>query len=173
METKPGDETVSAVAPYRTGIDLTTKTRAALIPLLNQRLADLIDLFTQTKYAHWNVKGGGFIMLHELFDAIAERVEESCDLVAERVVMLGGRAEGTTRQAANRSALPEYDAGAVDGVDHVRTLAHQVSLLAATTRKAIGAADETGDPTTADLFTEISRSLDKDLWFLEAHLQGR
>jgi starvation-inducible DNA-binding protein len=173
METKPGNENRSAVLPYRTEIDLSARTRAALIPLLNQRLADLIDLFNQTKHAHWNVKGTGFIALHELFDAIAERVEESCDLAAERVVMLGGRAEGTTRQAAGRSALPEYDADAVDGVEHVRTLARQVAMLAATARKTIAAAGEAGDPTTADLFTQISRSLDKDLWFLEAHLQGR
>jgi len=123
METKAEEEIRSQVAPFRTGIDVSTKTRAELIPLLNQRLADLIDLFNQTKYAHWNVKGAGFIALHELFDQIAERVEESCDLVAERVVTLGGRAEGTTRQAAAGSVLPEYEVGEVDGLQLVRTRA--------------------------------------------------
>jgi len=172
METKAEEEIRSQVAPFRTGIDVSTKTRAELIPLLNQRLADLIDLFNQTKYAHWNVKGAGFIALHELFDQIAERVEESCDLVAERVVTLGGRAEGTTRQAAAGSVLPEYEVGEVDGLQLVRSLARQLSALAATTRKSIATADDAGDPTTADLFTQISRTLDKDLWFLEAHLQS-
>lgn len=99
------DETPSTVAPFRTEIDLPRKTRGELIPLLNQRLADLIDLFNQAKYAH-------------------------CDLAPERVVTLGGRAEGTTRQAAGRSALPQYDADAVDELQHARTLARQVSLFA-------------------------------------------
>jgi starvation-inducible DNA-binding protein len=132
-----------------------------------------VDLFNQTKYAHWNVKGPDFIALHELFDDVAERVEEHCDLVAERVVTLGGTAEGTTRQAASRSAVPEYDLSTVDGPQHVRALARQVAAVAASVRQAIQASADAGDPTTADLFTEVSRALDKDLWFLEAHLQGR
>src|SRR5215510_14271746 len=100
--------TATAV-PYATGIDVPVPARATLAGLLNQSLADLVDLFNQTKYAHWNVKGADFIALHELFDDVAERVEEHCDLVAERVVTLGGTAEGTTRQAVARSAIAEYD----------------------------------------------------------------
>jgi len=164
---------VSKVVPYATGIDVPAQARAALVPLLNQRLADMVDLFNQTKYAHWNVKGPSFIALHELFDDVAERVEEHCDLLAERVVALGGTAEGTTRQAAARSAIAEYELSAVDGPQHVRALARQVAALAGSIRHAIQASADAGDPTTADLFTEVSRALDKDLWFLEAHLQGR
>jgi starvation-inducible DNA-binding protein len=134
----------ATVAPHKTRIDVPPAARDRLVPMLNASLADLIDLFNQTKHAHWNVKGAGFIALHELFDDVAERVEEHCDLLAERVVALGGTAHGTTRQAASASRLAEYDVVAVEGEEHVR-----------------------------DLFTEISRSLDKDLWFLEAHLQGR
>jgi len=160
-------------ATYDTMIDIGQESRLPLTKLLNKRLADMIDLFNQTKHAHWNVKGPEFMQLHELFDDIAERVEDACDLLAERVVTLGGVAEGTTRQSAASSTIGEYDLGAVDGPDHVRALAVQVAKLAASTRGAIQQSAELGDPTTSDLFTEISRSLDKDLWFLEAHLQHR
>jgi starvation-inducible DNA-binding protein len=159
--------------PYAVGIEVPPTTRAKLVGLLNQRLADMVDLFNQTKYAHWNLKGASFIALHELFDDVAERVEEQCDLLAERAVALGGAAEGTTRQAAARSAIAEYDLSAVDGPQHVKALARQVAALAASVRKAIQVSADAGDPTTADLFTEVSRALEKDLWFLEAHLQGR
>ncbi len=165
METEP--------AIYETRIDLGRQARLSLARLLNQRLADMIDLFNQTKHAHWNVKGPEFMQLHELFDGVAERVEEGCDLLAERVVTLGVAAEGTTRQSAAASTIGEYDLAAVDGLDHVRALAGQVAKLAASIRGAIQQSAELGDPTTADLFTEISRSLDKDLWFLEAHLQKK
>ncbi|HJZ67561.1 MAG TPA: DNA starvation/stationary phase protection protein Dps [Blastocatellia bacterium] len=158
---------------YNTLIDLEESTRRSLITLLNQRLADMVDLFNQTKYAHWNVKGSDFIQLHELFDNVAERVEEACDLLAERVATLGGTAAGTTRQSANVSSIPEYDLSAVDGPEHVASLAGQIAHLAASVRSAIKESDRLGDPTTADLFTEISRTLDKDLWFLEAHLQAK
>jgi len=163
----------STATPYTTGIDVPAPARATLVGLLNQRLADMVDLFNQTKYAHWNVKGPAFIALHELFDAVAERVEEHCDLLAERVVALGGTADGTTRQAASRSAIGEYELSAVDGPQHVTALARQVAALAASIRQAIQVSADAGDPTTADLFTEVSRALDKDLWFLEAHLQAR
>ena len=165
METEP--------AMYETRIDLGRQARLSLARLLNQRLADMIDLFNQTKHAHWNVKGPEFMQLHELFDGVAERVEEGCDLLAERVVTLGVAAEGTTRQSAAASTIGEYDLAAVDGLDHVHALASQVAKLAASIRGAIQQSAELGDPTTADLFTEISRSLDKDLWFLEAHLQKK
>ena len=160
-------------AMYETRIDFGRQARLSLGRLLNQRLADMIDLFNQTKHAHWNVKGPEFMQLHELFDGVAERVEEGCDLLAERVVTLGVVAEGTTRQSAAASTIGEYDLAAVDGLDHVRALAGQVAKLAASIRGAIQQSAELGDPTTADLFTEISRSLDKDLWFLEAHLQKK
>ena len=156
---------------YKTQIDIDEQARLTLARLLNQNLADMIDLFNQTKYAHWNVKGPEFMQLHELFDGVAERVEEGCDLIAERVVTLGGVAEGTTRQSVEYSTIGEYDLKAVNGLEHVRALAAQVAKLAASIRSAIHESAELGDPTTSDLFTEISRSLDKDLWFLEAHIQ--
>ncbi len=152
-------------AMYNTFIDLGQPVRLPLAQLLNQRLADMIDLFNQTKHAHWNVKGPEFMQLHELFDGVAERVEDHCDLLAERVVTLGGTAEGTTRQSAASSTIGEYDLSAVNGLDHVRALAGQVAKLAGSVRSAIQQSSELGDPTTADLFTEISRALTKTSGF--------
>ena len=162
-----------ASVPYATRSDLAPETRARLVPLLNASLADMVDLFNQVKHAHWNVKGPAFIALHELFDDVAERVAEHSDLLAERVVALGGTAHGTTRQSVAASRLPEYDLEAVSGERHVQALSRQIAAVAATVRQAILQSAELGDPTTSDLFTEISRALDKDLWFLEAHLQER
>ena len=158
---------------YETLIDLNPQARQALITLLNQRLADMMDLFNQSKHAHWNVNGPQFMQLHQLFDDIAERVEENCDLLAERAAILGGTAQGTTRQSVASSLIGEYDLSAVDGLHHVRALSRQMAKMAASIRAAIVLAAGSGDPTSSDLFTEISRSLDKDLWLLEAHLQSQ
>ena len=108
---------------FKTRNDLPESTRSKAIELLNARLADAIDLQTQTKQAHWNVKGPNFIALHELFDKINEDVEDYVDDLAERAVQLGGVAEGTVRMAANRSSLSEYPASTVDGRSHVEALA--------------------------------------------------
>jgi starvation-inducible DNA-binding protein len=157
---------------FETLIDVPEPARDSLIILLNERLADIVDLANQTKYAHWNVKGPDFSQLHELFDAIAARVQASTDLIAERVTTLGGVAMGTTRQSAAASTIGEYDLAASSGIEHLRSLSTQVAKLAASVRKAIRESDKLGDPTTADLFTEVSRALDKDLWLLESHLQA-
>ena len=158
---------------FETRTDVPVEARAKLVFLLDARLGDMIDLFNQTKHAHWNVKGPEFMQLHELFDDIAERIEEDCDLLAERAVSLGGVAEGTTRQSAANSTIGEYDLAAVDGLHHAGALARQVAKLCGSIRGAIQQSAELKDPTTSDLFTEISRSMDKDLWFLEAHIQKR
>lgn len=162
-----------ATLSHKTRIDVSAEARERLVQLLNASLADMIDLFNQTKHAHWNVKGPEFIALHELFDDVAERVEEHCDLIAERVVALGGTASGTTRQSAAASRIAEYDLEAVEGRQHVEALARQLAAVAASVRQAIQDSADLSEPTTSDLFTEVSRALDKDLWFLEAHLQGR
>ncbi|MGH9601541.1 MAG: DNA starvation/stationary phase protection protein Dps [Terriglobales bacterium] len=164
--------TRTAIHTFKTSIDIPEKQRAELIPLLNARLADTVDLKTQTKHAHWNVKGPQFQQLHELFDAIATNLEAHSDLIAERVTALGGTANGTARQVASSTSLAEYDFDATTGTDHVRTLVSRLARLAAEVRAAIEQSDRLGDKSTADLFTEISRAADKDLWFLEAHLQG-
>jgi starvation-inducible DNA-binding protein len=157
---------------FKTQIDLPETSRLKTVDLLNARLADCIDLQTQTKQAHWNVKGSNFVSLHELFDKVTEGVEEFVDNIAERTVQLGGVAEGTARMVAKRSNLTEYPANAVDGRSHIDAISSALASFGGTVRKAIEEATEFGDMVTADLFTEVSRGIDKWLWFVEAHLQS-
>ena len=157
---------------FKTKNDLPEPTRVKSIELLNARLADCIDLQTQTKQAHWNVKGPHFTALQELFDKINEAVEDYVDEIAERAVQLGGVAEGTARMAAKRSSLSEYPAAARDGRSQVEALSSALAAFGAAARKGIDQADDLGDQDTADLFTEVSRGIDKWLWFVEAHLQA-
>jgi starvation-inducible DNA-binding protein len=157
---------------FKTKNDLSEAIRGKAVELLNARLADAIDLQTQTKQAHWNVKGPHFIALHELFDKINEEVEDYVDEIAERAVQLGGVAEGTARMAAKRSSLSEYPANIADGHRHVDALSSALATFGKSARKAIDDANTFNDLDTADLFTEISRGIDKWLWFVEAHLQA-
>ncbi len=156
---------------FATRIDIPQDRRAALVKLLNQQLADTFDLQSQVKQAHWNVKGATFIALHELFDKLAEDLEGAIDDLAERVTALGGIAEGTARMSAARSRLAEYPLELAGPQDHVGALADRYAALAKSSRAAIDLATNLGDAASADLFTEIVRGLDKNLWFLEAHLQ--
>lgn len=157
---------------FKTKNDLPEGVRNKAIELLNDRLADCIDLQTQAKQAHWNVKGPSFIALHELFDQINETVEDYVDDIAERAVQLGGVAEGTARTVARRSSLAEYSASAADGLAHVEALSSALAAFGQRARQAIDDASGFGDLDTADLFTEVSRGIDKWLWFVEAHLQA-
>jgi len=157
---------------YETENDIPKSTRAELVRLINQRLADVIDLQAQLKQAHWNVKGPHFIGLHELFDKIAEDVESYVDMIAERIVQLGGVAEGTVRVAAARSRLEEYPLMIGDGSAHVEAVAKALSAFGREARVSIDEANALDDADTADLFTEVSRGIDKWLWFVEAHSQA-
>jgi starvation-inducible DNA-binding protein len=161
-----------AAKTFPTRHDLPDDARRQLVALLNQQLADTTDLRTQTKYAHWNVKGPNFIALHKLFDELAEELNEFADEIAERATALGGVAVGTARHVAAGTRLPEFPADAFDWKAVVTALADRYAHLAKSTREAIDRSDELGDKDTADLFTEVSRGLDKSLYFLEAHLQG-
>jgi starvation-inducible DNA-binding protein len=157
---------------YQTKNDLSESVREKTISLLNARLADCADLQTQTKQAHWNVKGPNFIALHELFDKINGEVDGYVDDIAERLVQLGGVAEGTARMIATNTSLSEYPLSAVDGHSHVEALSSVLAAFGKLARKAIEEANDFGDLDTADLFTEVSRGIDKWLWFVEAHLQA-
>lgn len=159
--------------PFDTSNDLPEKVRGRVIDLLNQRLADAIDLATQSKQAHWNVKGPHFIALHKLFDEIHKSVDEYVDLLAERVVQLGGVAGGTARIVAERSDLAEYPHAISGGAEHVKALASALAEFGGNARRAIAATAEWGDQDTADICTEVSRGIDKWLWFVEAHVQSR
>lgn len=150
--------------------DLPDNTRKAMIALLNARLADAIDLRLAVKQAHWNVKGADFIALHVLFDQIQGRIDVNVDDIAERAVALGGVVSGTVRASASTSKLKAYPTDVTAASEHLKLLADHLAAFGKLAREAINAADEAGDKDTADLFTGISRQMDKDLWFIEAHL---
>ncbi len=156
---------------HKTKIDIEKGKREAIVGILNSRLADAIDLKSQAKQAHWNVKGTNFIALHELFDQVATDVERHIDDIAERITTLGGTAIGTVRTAAQNSTLSEYPLEITDGADHVDALSTALSDFGKKVRSAIDETDELGDANSVDLFTGISRSIDKFLWFVEAHQQ--
>ena len=157
---------------YETENDLKLDGRVELNRLMNERLASIVDLQMQMKQAHWNVKGPNFIGLHKLFDEIAEAVETYVDTIAERIVQLGGIAAGTARSAAARSRLPEYPLAIADGATHVEAVARALSTFGAEARTTIDEANALGDADSADVFTEVSRGIDKWLWFVEAHTQA-
>ncbi len=146
-------------------------TRQKMVALLNARLADAIDLQLQAKQAHWNVKGPNFWGLHELFDKLAEGVEKYVDELAERAVALGGIAEGTTQAVAEGTTLEPYPVTAQKWSNHVERVSGALAAFGAAVRDAIDKAEEAGDAGTADLFTDISRDVDKWTWFVEAHNQ--
>jgi starvation-inducible DNA-binding protein len=158
---------------FATQNDLSESTRNQVGELLNRRLADAIDLQTQCKQAHWNVKGPNFIALHKLFDEITESVEDYVDELAERVVQLGGIAVGTARAIADRSQLDEYPVAITAGEDHVKALSAALASFGSRIRFAIQETTDLGDAGSADICTEISRGVDKWLWFVEAHSQAR
>jgi starvation-inducible DNA-binding protein len=158
---------------YKTENDISTDKRTELNALMNQRLADAIDLQMQLKQAHWNVKGPNFIALHGLFDQAGEAIEGYVDLIAERVVQLGGIAEGTVRMAAENSRLDEYPFQLTDGLAHVDAVAHALAAFGQEVRESIVEVTALDDADSADIFTEISRGSDKWLWFVEAHIQAK
>ncbi|MEO0377997.1 MAG: DNA starvation/stationary phase protection protein Dps [Cyanobacteria bacterium P01_A01_bin.17] len=155
---------------YPSRIDLPMDVRQQVVDTLSLTLATSLDLKTQIKQAHWNVKGMDFYQLHNLFDELAGEIEGYVDMVAERITALGSVARGTARVAAAESLLSEYPLDAVAGSEHVQALADAYATYAHHVRDAIASTEEAGDADTADLYTEISRTADMRLWFLEAHL---
>lgn len=151
-------------------VELDGDTRVQMIELLNQQLADGLDLHSQVKQAHWNVKGMNFIAVHELFDKIAHEVLENADAIAERVTAIGGIAQGTARLAAETSRLPEISREALPSEEAIRSVVERLGAYATSTRQAIGVSDEADDLATSDLLTEIVRELDQHIYFLDSHL---
>lgn len=148
---------------------LSENIRGQSIDLLNKHLAAAIDLHAQVKQAHWNVRGLAFIAVHELFDKVADEVEEFSDLLAERAAALGGTAEGTVQVAAKETFLKPYKLGIADEVQHIEAVASALAKFGESVRESIDKTDDLGDPTTADLFTQISRGIDQQIYFVESH----
>jgi starvation-inducible DNA-binding protein len=153
----------------KTRNDIKSNTRKAVCALLNERLADTIDLALATKQAHWNLRGPGFIGVHEMLDKFRKDLDTHIDVIAERVSQLGGLAQGTVQGVAAASALKPYPADLVDLDQHVAALGERYAACGAALREAIDKSDELGDANAADILTAASRSVDKALWMLEAH----
>ena len=149
--------------------DLPAETRSEVARLLNARLADCVDLQTMCKQAHWNVRGAQFIALHKLFDKVYAAVGDYADLLAERVVQLGGTAEGTARMAAERTTLLDYPSTITRGSEHVAALSDVLAQFGRSTRMGISEMDDLEDYVSMDILTEISRGIDQWLWFVEVH----
>jgi len=172
QQTEPVSRSREPARLFTTKNDLSESIRLEVIPLLNQRLAECIDLQTQCKQAHWNVKGPSFIGLHKLFDEINESVEGYVDLIAERIVQLGGIAEGTIGVVEGRSTLVDYPLTLGTGAEHVAALSDALAGFARAARVGIEEMQELKDADSADMLTEISRGVDQWLWFVEAHQQA-
>jgi starvation-inducible DNA-binding protein len=160
-----------ALQLHKTRNHLPSNTKSVAIELLNARLADGIDLALITKQAHWNLKGPQFIAVHEMLDGFREQQDEWNDTMAERAVQLGGTALGTTQTTASSTKLAPYPTDIYAIADHLAALIDRYATYANALRENIGQADDAGDADTADIFTEVSRGIDKQLWFLEAHVQ--
>ena len=174
MATQLDDRTETpeiAETPFETRVSVDGRSRVELINLLNQHIADMFDLYTQTKQAHWNVRGIHFQQLHELFDDVAAPLPEFVDELAERAGTLGGYARGTARMVATHSRIPEFPEDVTEGVEVTRAVAERWGYYSSLVREAIDIADDLDDDVTEDLFTEISRAVEKNLWFIESHLQ--
>lgn len=154
--------------PTRNTLDKTVRTQS--VELLNKHLATAIDLHAQVKQAHWNVRGANFIALHKLFDTVSEEVEGFSDMLAERAGALGGTAEGTIQTAARQTSLIAYPLGLADEQQHVFAVAGALAAFGEGVREASGKATAFGDADTADLFTQVSRGTDQQLWFVESHM---
>jgi starvation-inducible DNA-binding protein len=160
-----------ATKMHPTKINLKSNVKSAVIEMLNARVADCIDLALITKQAHWNLKGREFIAVHEMLDGFRAEVDDHVDTMAERITQLGGTALGTVQTTASATKLAPYPTDIYAIPDHLNALIDRYGQVANAIREGIDQAEEAGDPDTADIFTQVSRGLDKNLWFLEAHVQ--
>ena len=163
---------IMASGLHQTKIDIPEEARVKLIKLLQARTYDLLDLQTQMKQAHWNVRGPRFIALHELFDKFFNETREFVDTVAERIGQLGGEVHGTAHHVAQGSTLPKYPTGIARGAEHTEAVASVIAEAGRNIRQAADEADQLGDKDSEDIFVEISRGLDMQLWFIESHQQA-
>ena len=157
------------IMPENFVVEIKQDARKQMVDLLNANLSNAIALTLAVKQAHWNLKGQGFIGVHELLDAVADRAREGADMIAERAVMLGGFAEGTLETVAKVATMEPYPKDISDIGKHVEALKQRFMFVGGELRKAIDAADKAGDADTADIFTEVSRAVDKDAWFIGAN----
>ena len=155
---------------YKTPSSLSESVRASVASTLNQRLADGLDLHSQIKVAHWNIRGPQFPALHPLFEQFAIQLAVRNDEIAERAVTLGGHAIGTARQVAKGSRLPEYPTETTRDLEHVKALADRIDVYLEGVRESRKLAEQHGDTDTYDLLSAVVSELEKNNWFLRATL---
>ena len=155
---------------YKTPSNLPEAARTEIARVLNERLADGLDLHSQIKLAHWNVRGPQFPALHPLFEQFATQLAVHNDAMAERAVTLGALAIGTARQVAKGSRLPEYPTDTTRDLDHVKALAERIEIYLGGIRDARKVAADKQDDETIDLLTGILTEFEKNAWFLRATL---
>lgn len=156
---------------HKSRIDLGNNVRESMVGTLNETLATAIDLMLQTKEAHWNIRGENFIALHKFFDELHDVVREHVDTIAERITSLGGFAEGRLQKVSERTALKPYPSNTKEA-EHLAALAAGFAGLGKDARANIDKTTEAGDADTADLYTALSRDMDKYLWMIEAHIEA-
>ena len=169
---KPGPATKTITKMYENRVALSAETKAKVVEVMQDKLAAASDMYSQSKFAHWNVKGDNFYQLHLLFDHVAKVIGKQVDPIAERMTQLGGVANGTNRQSAANSPIPEYKVDAVAGMDHVRALADSLGCYCSELREASDEIDELGDEPTSDFFKQLTVDAEEQLYFLESHLEA-
>ena len=157
---------------YPNHVALSDDVKKQVTQAMAAPLAEALDLYSQAKFAHWNVKGDNFYQLHLVFDHVAKVIGKQVDPIAERITQLGGVANGTVRQASCTSTIPEYDVDAIVGMDHVRALAGSLGHYAKTLRDASSKIDDIGDEPTSDFFNQLIVDAEEQLYFLESHLEA-
>ncbi len=166
LATKPQDKTTALHPTHQT---IPHHIRGQIVELLQTRVSEGIDLTYQVKQAHWNVRGPRFFSLHKLFDKTYEHLQDNVDTIAERLVQLGGIAQGTIRSAVKISKLPDYPVGYITEDEHIELVSRGLANFSQTLRDDIERFAEWEDPGSADVLTEVIRAVDKDLWMVEAH----
>jgi starvation-inducible DNA-binding protein len=168
----PGPKTHMNSKIYENRVALSPDVKQKVVEKMQVTLASAFDMYSQSKFAHWNVKGDNFYQLHLVFDHVAEVIEEQVDPIAERITQLGGVANGTARQASAGSIIPEYEVDTVAGMDHVRVLANALGAYCACLRHASDEIDDLGDKPSSDFYNQLIVDAEEQLYFLESHLEA-
>ena len=168
QQPKPAAET----RMYKNRVALPDDVKRKVVEVMNKKLASSLDMYSQAKFAHWNVKGMNFYQLHLVFDATAKVIFKQIDPIAERITQLGGVANGTVRQSATHSVIPPYKTDAVSGPEHLEALANALGTYCKELREASDAIDDIGDEPTADFFKQLVVEAEEELYFLESHLEA-
>ena len=157
---------------YKNRVALPDDVKEKVVEIANERLAAALDLYSQAKFAHWNVKGLNFYQLHLVFDATAKVIFKQIDPIAERITQLGGVARGTVRQSAESSPLSQYNVQAVTGPEHLNALADALGIYCKELRSASDEIDELKDEPTSDFFKQLVVEAEEEMYFIESHLEA-